>query len=117
MKTDTTGRAFALATIGLVLSSAGCGGEVPSNRFTLQSAELGDAWPLTLADVVIYCPQPTAPMLETSSGLIALNGVASGMGAKPLTVDSPIWKDAPGGAKVSLGPLIAHGLELCGSLK
>lgn len=89
--------------------------EAPNNRFTLDSAALGAAWPLTVPEVVIFCPQPNAPMLETAEGLIALNGVAMAMKAKGLTVDSSLWKDADdgSGAKASLGPLIERALELC----
>jgi hypothetical protein len=41
----------------------------------------------------------------------AVNGMASGRGYADI---DPIWRDAPGPApKVSIGPLIDVGLELC----
>lgn len=117
MTKENNARGLVAALVAAMLV-AGCG-EQPANRITLSAAEFGGSWPLTVDAALLYCPQPNAPMLDTAQGLVALNGVAAGMGGKMLAADSPMWKDSPGGdgIKVSMGPLIERALALCGAEK
>lgn len=102
------------AAVAATLLLAACG-EAQSDRAVLTAADLGSAWPLTVDQVTLFCPQPDAPMLETAAGLVALNGAGMAMKAQGLTADSPLWKDAASGsgAKADLGPLIARALGRC----
>lgn len=81
-----------------------------------------DSWPLAVTSGTLKCePVPGSPKMHLvtfSSGgkVYALNGIARGHAKKRgwLEVRS-IWKDNPEipGAKISIGPLIDHGLGLC----
>lgn len=94
---------------------AGCGPETPPLIIT--KSELGEAWPLTVAEVKIFCPQPGVPLLDLSDGYLAITGAGAAIGARQMTTDHPLWKDSGAGAKTPLGPLIARATALCGGGK
>lgn len=99
------------AVIGLVWL-AGCSAEVPPK--TLLQSDLGDAWPLTVTEIEVFCPQPAIPLLVTPTGYLAITGAGQGTGARGIAPGDAIWRDGPAGTKASLGPLIERALKVCG---
>lgn len=77
-----------------------------------------DAWPFSVEEMHLSCyPGNAVVVADAETGVMyPLNGVASGkasaLGLEPL---ANIWRDDPAnpGAKVSIGPLIEQGLQLC----
>lgn len=81
-----------------------------------------DGWPLTVTSGTLKCElvpgSPKMHLVTFSSGgkVYALNGIARGHAKKRGWLEvRPIWKDNPEipGTKISIGPLIDHGLALC----
>ena len=78
-------------------------------------ADYGDAWPLTVESGVVRCDLGHAVVFHAPDGTdYALNGIAMAEPEKYKDLH-PIWADDPGGIapKLSIGPLIELGLNLC----
>jgi hypothetical protein len=85
----------------------------------LISAEAsGEAWPFTVAEMHLQClPGRAVVVTDAETGVMyPLNGTAK---AKALALAmepiDKVWRDDPTipGTKVSIGPLIEQGLQLC----
>lgn len=122
-----------LAAIAAVCSLAGCGSDSepaaanapePAPAAKQQSITIidqdtfGAEWPFTQPEMHLACLQGSAVVvMDVNTGtMYPVNGVASGkansMAMEPL---ASIWRDSAEipGTKVSVGPVIARGLELC----
>lgn len=89
------------------------------NRVTVRPACLDAEWPLTVEEAEVYCSDPSAVLLRVSSGqpgggVYALNGMASSQFPDLPELEN-VWLENPEieGTRVSIGPLIDIGLELC----
>jgi len=69
-----------------------------------------EEWPLTTTGGEGHCRSGGAVTWEVDGTEYALNGVAKQDGYTDIT---PIWKDAGGGLRVSIGPLIDATQTLC----
>lgn len=85
----------------------------------LISAEaLGDAWPFTVAEMHLQClPGSAVVVTDVETGLMyPLNGTAKAK-ANQLALEpiDKVWRDNPTipGTKVSIGPVLDQGLQLC----
>jgi hypothetical protein len=102
-----------LATAGLFSLAAHAAGP------QLISAEAsGEAWPFTLAELHLQClPGRAVVVMDVESGaMYPVNGHANAK-ARALALEplEKIWRDNPAipGTKVSIGPVIDQGLQLC----
>lgn len=91
------------------------------NAQRIAAADLGDDWPLTITSGVLSCPAGKAVVFGGDDTAYALNGTARGMAADRGWTDiyeSDIWASDPAypglDLKKDIGPLIDHGLDLCG---
>ena len=124
-----------VAVLGLLLAvaAAGCSGgsdsaevatttaaSAPVERY-VSSADLGDAWPLTVPGGTLSCEGPGAVSFETDEGIVYAVNPA---GASWSRTNNLAWEDieaiqgddpAAAGTRLALGPLIAAGLRLCRS--
>ena len=87
---------------------------------SVSSADLGDAWPLTVPGGTLRCEGPVAVSFTSDEGIVyAVNGTAtawSGSNNLAWSAVASIQADDPAGArKMKLGPLIAAGVQLCRS--
>lgn len=122
-----------LAAIAAVCSLAGCGSDsepaatskpAPAPAAAQQSLALidqdtfGAEWPFTQPEMHLACLQGSAVVvMDVNTGVMyPVNGVANGkaasMGMQPL---ESVWRDSPTlpGTKISIGPVIQRGLDLC----
>ena len=128
---DAGVRPLAVLGMFLVLAATGCSGgsdkggseattaaRAPVERY-ISSAELGEAWPLTVSGGMLRCEGPGAVSFMTDEGIIyALNGTATTWSR----TNNLAWKDveliraddlAVSGRKIKLAQLISAGLVLC----
>lgn len=98
---------IAAATCG-ALVAAGCSWGVSAS---VDRAQFGEAWPLTVPSGLLSCDNNGAIYIRTDDGkTYSLN--AQALAAYP-KVD-PIWAGDPSsGGKKSLDPLVAAGEDLC----
>ena len=101
-----------IATAYGLLSLAACSSEAPPK--TLLQTDLGDAWPLTVTEIEVFCPQTSIPLLVTPTGYLAITGAGQATGARGIAPDDAIWRDGQDGTKSPLGPLIERALNVCG---
>ena len=88
---------------------------VPVER-TVSSAELGDAWPLTVPGGTLRCEGPGAVSFISDEGIVyAVNGTATAWSRTNnlawSEIDSLRADDPAAGQKLKLGPLIAAGVR------
>jgi hypothetical protein len=120
-------RCVALLGVLLAVAAAGCSGgdEVAATTTTrapvdrsISSADLGDAWPLTVSGGTLRCEGPGAVSFITDEGIVyAVNGTGTAWSrANNLAwsdIDTIHSQDPSTGGKAKLGRLIAAGLRLC----
>lgn len=115
--------------LGLVLLAAalsvgvlGCGSASadPSRGATVTRADFGDRWPFTVDQGVLRCEPPSQVVFSSGGVDYAVNGMARGdMRARGWQEIDGIWAPntdpevAGMDLKISVGPLIERGLELC----
>lgn len=78
-------------------------------------AKMKDAWPFTLDKGVLRC-ESSLVTFSANGKTYAVNGSAKTKGRTAGWTDvREIWKDNPAipGTKISIGPMITKGLELC----
>jgi len=124
-------RSVTVLCVLLAVATAGCSGgsqrsevatttaSVPVER-NVSSADLGDAWPLTVPGGTLRCEGPGAVSFMTDEGIVyAVNGTATAWSRTNNLAWSEIGSiqaDDPAGAqKMKLAPLIAAGVRLCNS--
>ncbi len=74
-------------------------------------AEFGDAWPFTVAQGIVDCPEPSTAVFRSGGVAYGLNGIADSRGYPDI---EPIWRDAEiAGLKVNIGPMINLALQQC----
>jgi hypothetical protein len=124
-------RSAAFLCMLLVVAAAGCGGggsdgddaattttaRAPVER-PVSSADLGDAWPLTVSGGTLRCEGPGAVSFMTDEGIVyAVNGTATEWSRTNNLAWSEIGEiqaeDPATGGKMKLARLIAAGLRLC----
>ncbi|WP_167492547.1 DUF2511 domain-containing protein [Pseudomonas leptonychotis] len=104
---------FGLAIAGFLSSVAHAAGPQ-----LISAEDYGDAWPFTVEEMHLSCLPGTAVVVaDAETGVMyPLNGQAKNK-ARALALEpiDSVWRADPdnAGAKVSLGPLIKQGLELC----
>jgi hypothetical protein len=104
---------FCLAIAGLF--SAGTYAAGPQ---LISADDYGDAWPFAVEEMHLSCLGGNAVVVaDAETGVMyPLNGIASGK-ARSLALEplDKVWRDNPAipGTKVSVGPLIEQGLQLC----
>jgi hypothetical protein len=125
-------RSVALLCVLLAVLTAGCSGgsqqsEVATTTTTgvpvernVSSADLGDAWPLTVPGGTLRCEGPGAVSFMSDEGIVyAVNGTATAWSRRNNLAWSDIGSihadDPAAGRKMKLGPLIAAGVRLCRS--
>ena len=69
-------------------------------------------WPFTVRRGILGCQQPPIPGAVTFNVDGAVYGV-NGFGSEKYADIKPIWRPAPGGLRVDIGPMIDRGLKLC----
>lgn len=84
----------------------------------ISAEDLGDAWPFTTDEMHLQClPGAAVVVSDAETGVMyPLNGTAKAKaGALALEPIDKVWRDNPAipGTKVSVGPLIEQGLQLC----
>src|SRR4051812_3265314 len=126
-------RSVTVLCVLLAVATAGCSGgsqrsevatttttaSVPVER-NVSSADLGDAWPLTVPGGTLRCEGPGAVSFMTDEGIVyAVNGTATAWSRTNNLAWSEVGSiqadDPAGGQKMKLGPLIAAGVRLCSS--
>ena len=92
----------------------------PENSMTVKQSDYGDAWPLTIPEATLVC-EKGAVFLKADGKHYGITG----LGQTWVKLEYPstarsldaIWRDDPAsnfsGLKISIGPLIDDGLELC----
>ena len=110
--------AIALLLVGATAALVGCGSQNKSNEVTITKQDFGEDWPFTVDEGVLagngsdgFCE-----VLFTTGGVTyAVNGTAKATGQ--YADINEIWADDPStpglSLKVSMGPVIDRGLELC----
>ena len=95
----------------LLTACGGDGGSGTSGR-RVSAAELGDRWPLTVAEGYVDCVAPKAAVFRTDGVTYALNGVAKSRGYGEI---EPIWRADPRIPKmrIGIGPLLDLALQQC----
>lgn len=91
----------------------------PSNTVTPQESdaayltrtEFGEAWPLTVDRVQVFCTGNGGIIVADGEQRYALNGAAQSQAP----AINPIWKENPEipGTKINIAPLIERGQTLC----
>lgn len=104
---------FGLALAGLFSSAA-----LAAGPQLISADDYGDAWPFTVEEMHLSCfPGNALVVSDAETGVMyPLNGVAKAKaGALGLEPVEKVWRADPdiAGAKVSLGPVIEQGLNLC----
>ena len=96
---------------------------VPENSKTVKQSDYGDTWPLTIPEATLVC-EKGAVFLKADGKHYGITG----FGQTWVKLEYPntarsldaIWRDDPAsnfsGLKISIGPLIDDGLELCTEL-
>ena len=94
------------------LLGAGCGSGSHDNSIEVHARDF-DRWPLTVDEGTLRCEGAGSVTFEAGGQTYAVNGTARGLDAGS-DIDI-IWADDPDvdGLKLSIGPLINRGLELC----
>jgi hypothetical protein len=89
-----------------------------SNERDVSSTSYGSAWPLTVDSGTLRCEGAGAVTFTSEDGTTYwVNGAAGGQAdERGWSNIRSIWADDPSleGLKISIGPLIDDGLELCG---
>ena len=116
-------RILLISILALILVS--CGGSGDDGR-DVSKSDYGDDWPLTRSSATLHCKKLDAKItmvwVEVGNSAYALNGTAMTWleNKRPdLNVRDlkQVWRDDPAmpGFKVSVGPLIDDGLDMCES--
>jgi hypothetical protein len=125
-------RSLTVLCLLILVATAGCsGGSQQSEVATtttasspversVSSADLGDAWPLTVPGGTLRCEGPGAVSFTSDEGIVyAVNGTATAWSRTNNLAWSDVGSiqaDDPAGARrMKLGPLIAAGVQLCRS--
>lgn len=99
----------------IALMLAGSCAEDP-HRTEVSSTSVSYEWPLTVESGELECLRGSAVVFHGGGNTWAVNGAAQ---ARDYPEIDPIWRDHPDppggveGLKVSIGPLLDHGLTLC----
>lgn len=82
-----------------------------SDAAYLTRVEFGEAWPLTVDRVQVFCTGNGGIVVADGAQRYALNGAAQSQAP----AINPIWKDNPEipGTKINIAPLIERGQTLC----
>lgn len=102
-----------LATAGLFSMVAQAAGPK-----LISAEDFGDAWPFTAEEMHLQClPGNAVVVSDAETGaMYPLNGPAQNR-ARALALEplDKVWRDNPAipGTKVSVGPVIEQGLQLC----
>lgn len=108
------------ATAALVVLLTGCGGGESGDEANtatdeaegyISEATFSDPWPFTTTEGVVGCEGAGSVTFTSDGTTYAINGTARDQTDYPDF--DPIWKDAEGGLKVNIGPVIDMGLEMC----
>lgn len=89
---------------------------VRKSRGEISKDEFGDKWPLTVSSGKVLCLDGSFVLFVGEGGTYAVNGTArSAMKRKGWRDINDIWKADPEypEAKISIGPVLNRGLELC----
>lgn len=84
----------------------------------ISASDYGDAWPFTVEEMHLSClPGRAVVVMDVESGaMYAVNSHANAK-ARALALEplEKIWRENPAipGTKVSIGPVIEQGLQLC----
>jgi hypothetical protein len=104
-----------------VATLAACGettSGTASNERHVSRTDYGEAWPLTVESGTLRCEGASAVTFRSEDGTTYwVNGTAGGQAEEHGWQNiRPIWADDPEfeGLKISIGPLIDDGLNLCG---
>lgn len=104
--------------LALVIASLLSSTAMAAGPQLISAADYGDAWPFTVEEMHLSClPGSAVVVADVESGVMyPLNGMAKNK-ARALALEplDKVWRADPAnpGAKVSLGPLIEQGLQLC----
>ena len=95
-----------IALVCMAITTSNAGGKIE-----ITSQEYGEDWPFTVSKGTLEC-KDDAVIFHANGSKYAVNGTAQRLGALRI---NPIWKDNPAipGTKISVGPLISRGLDLC----
>lgn len=110
---DATTAVVALAALSLAGcsgSDSGLSGSSGSSVAVSQSTWTRGEWPFTVSHGVLGCTDPQQVTFNVDGTAYAVNGSAMDAGFRDI---KPIWKPAPGGLRVDIGPMIDKGLTLC----
>jgi hypothetical protein len=102
----------------LALGMVGCAEETPATGNTVEvtRAEYGEEWPLTVDRGIVGCEADAVTFTAPDGEVYGVNGHALARGSQEI---DPIWRAAPDQfdpdftLRVSIGPLLDRGLELC----